>query len=260
MLPNVTQSLVSHGQPIAPGADLFQQGFDSLSATFLRNRIICTLRTADSLRVRQPAVRISANIVFEHPAIADLAAALDTIVDPFAATHARDPTDAVRALIANYTEDLPTARAGKGVTRSGEDERVVLLTGSTSNIGLQILVYLLTRPRVARIYALNRLFASEESRAREKAAFRERGLPEDALDDLRLYAEALRTITHVIHNAWTVNFNPALQSFEDQIAGVRRLVDVAAAAPRLVRLLVMSSVGLANRWDACKRPLPEKLR
>ncbi|GJE97240.1 hypothetical protein PsYK624_134550 [Phanerochaete sordida] len=116
-------------------------------------------------------------------------------------------------------------------------------------------MYLLAEPRVARIYTLNRPSASAEPRAREKAAFRERGLPEDALDDPRLvslagevtpdkfglddmqYAEVLGTITHVIHNAWTVNFNLALQSFEDHIGSAptrtrrRRCRRAAACAP-----------------------------
>ncbi|GJE99727.1 acetyl-CoA synthetase-like protein [Phanerochaete sordida] len=271
------QSLVSHEQPIATGADLFQQGFDSLSATFLRNRIIGTLRAADSLRVRHAAQRVPANIVFEHPKIAKLAAALATVVDPSAATHARNPADAVRALIAKYIKDLPVARAGKGVALSDDGERVMLLTGSTGNIGSHILAYLLAEPRIARIYTLNRRSGSLEPRAREQAAFRARGLPEHLLGDLRLvsltgeitrdrfglddaqYEAVITSVTHVIHNAWTVNFNLALQSFEDQISSVRRLVDVAAAAARPVRLLVTSSVGIANRWDARKGPVPEQL-
>ncbi|GJF00089.1 acetyl-CoA synthetase-like protein [Phanerochaete sordida] len=271
------QSLVSHDKPIARGVDLFQQGFDSLSATFFRNRIIGALRSSDDLPVRQAAQQVSANLVFDHPTIAQLAAALLGIIDPSSAATASSPTDAVRTLIAKYTADIPVARAGKGVTRSEDDERVVLLTGSTGNIGSHILAYLLAEPRVARIYTLNRPSASAEPRAREKAAFRERGLPQDALDDPRLvslagevtldkfglddaqYAEVLGGVTHVIHNAWTVNFNLALQSFEDQIAGVRRLVDVAAASERPVQLLVTSSVSVANGWPASKGPVPEQL-
>ena len=56
-----------------------------------------------------------------------------------------------------------------------------------------------------------------------------------------------------------MNFNLALQSFEDQIAGVRRLVDVAATAPRPVRLLVTSSIGIASAWPAGKGPVPEQI-
>ena len=56
-----------------------------------------------------------------------------------------------------------------------------------------------------------------------------------------------------------MNFNLALQSFEDQISGVRKLVDISAAADRPIKLLVTSSIGIANGWDSAKGPVPERL-
>ncbi|GJE96520.1 hypothetical protein PsYK624_127170 [Phanerochaete sordida] len=87
--------------------------------------------------------RVYVNLVFEPPTIAGLAAALSTLDDPSAATHARDSADALRALITKYTRDLPVARAGNDIALSDGDERVVLLTGSTGNIGSHIFAYLL---------------------------------------------------------------------------------------------------------------------
>lgn len=69
----------------------------------------------------------------------------------------------------------------------------------------------------------------------------------------------MNSVTHVIHNAWTVNFNLALQSFEDQVAGVRKLVDISATADHPIKLLVTSSVGIAGGWDPAKGPVPERL-
>ena len=65
------------------------------------------------------------------------------------------------------------------------------------------------------------------------------------------------SVTHIIHNAWTVNFNLPLQSYEGQIAGVRRLIDVCAAVDHPVKLLVTSSIGVANGWDPADGPVPE---
>ena len=65
------------------------------------------------------------------------------------------------------------------------------------------------------------------------------------------------SVTHVIHNAWTVNFNLALQSFEDQIAGVRKLVDISASADHPMRLLVTSSIGVVDGWNPADGPVPE---
>ncbi|EKM60508.1 uncharacterized protein PHACADRAFT_246502 [Phanerochaete carnosa HHB-10118-sp] len=266
-------SLVSHEQPVALAVDLFQQGFDSLSATFFRNHIIGALCASETLSIRQAAQSVSANLVFENPTIKQLADALAALVDPSASARVRNPVDEIQAMISKYTAGLHTARAGKA-TDVGTAP-VVLLTGSTGNIGSHILAYLLAEPRVARVYALNR--PSADPHERLASAFRERGLSEEALKSLRLvllvgnatrerfgleeaqYTEVMASVTHVIHNAWTVNFNLALQSFESQVAGVRKLVDIAAAAARPVRLLVTSSVGVANAWDSAKGPVPEQL-
>ncbi|EKM52250.1 uncharacterized protein PHACADRAFT_211524 [Phanerochaete carnosa HHB-10118-sp] len=269
-------SLVLQGQSISPVFDLFQQGFDSLSATFFRNRIIGALRASESSSVRQAAQRISSNFVFEHPTIEQLAATLRSLVDPSggadaATLHARTRVDEIRAMIEKYSDDLPTARAqafGRGAAP------IVLLTGSTGNIGSHILAYLLAEPRVARVYTLNR--PSADPRGRLKAALSERDLPVKELDGPRLvllagdvtrdnfglddaqYREVIASVTHIIHSAWTVNFNLALQSFEDQVAGVRKLVDISAGTDRPVRLLVTSSIGIANAWDPAKGPVPER--
>jgi thioester reductase-like protein len=63
--------------------------------------------------------------------------------------------------------------------------------------------------------------------------------------------------THVIHNAWTVNFNLSLQSFEGQVAGVRKLVDIAASSSYPIKLLVTSSIGITNAWDPSNGAVPE---
>ena len=62
----------------------------------------------------------------------------------------------------------------------------------------------------------------------------------------------------MIHNAWTVNFNLPLQSYEDQVAGVRRLVDICANSERSIKLLCTSSIGLTSMWDASQGPVPER--
>ena len=61
-----------------------------------------------------------------------------------------------------------------------------------------------------------------------------------------------------MHNAWTVNFNLALSAFEDQIAGVRKLVDISASSPHRMQLLITSSIGIANNWDVAQGPVPER--
>lgn len=66
------------------------------------------------------------------------------------------------------------------------------------------------------------------------------------------------SVTHIIHNAWTVNFNHSLLTFEPQIAAVRRVIDILASLNRPARLLFTSSVGTASGWDPSRGPVPEQ--
>lgn len=55
--------------------------------------------------------------------------------------------------------------------------------------------------------------------------------------------------THVLisfQNAWQVNFNLSLQSFESHIRGTRNLLDMALSSPARPRFLFVSSVSVAG--------------
>ena len=62
-----------------------------------------------------------------------------------------------------------------------------------------------------------------------------------------------------MHNAWRVDFNLALASFEAHVAGVRCLVDWCAALPHPPKLLFTSSVSAAGHWDVAQGPVPEQV-
>lgn len=63
------------------------------------------------------------------------------------------------------------------------------------------------------------------------------------------------SVTHVVHNAWRVDFNLALASFETHVAAAVRLL---ALAPR-ARYLFTSSVSVAGGWRGAggKGSVPE---
>lgn len=67
------------------------------------------------------------------------------------------------------------------------------------------------------------------------------------------------SITHVVHNAWRVDFNLSLPSFEKYIAGTRRLVDLCSSLPRPAKLLFTSSVAAAYKWDISRGAVPEEV-
>lgn len=62
--------------------------------------------------------------------------------------------DAVAQAIAKYSAGLPALVAP--TTESRPSRFIVLLTGSTGNVGAHLLAFLLTHPQVARVYAYNR--------------------------------------------------------------------------------------------------------
>lgn len=177
--------------------DLFVQGFDrcallmrsphillirfSLHATFMRNRIIGAMRSSSDETVQKAAARVSSNFVFEHPTLQSLADAIVSLVDPSSIETARDTIQEVTNMINKYAVDLPHPVSAEPSRR----EIVVLLTGSTGNIGSSILAALLTHPRVHKVYTLNRT-SSTSVAERQTAAFVEHKFPVELLADPKL--------------------------------------------------------------------------
>jgi nucleoside-diphosphate-sugar epimerase len=80
---------------------------------------------------------------------------------------------------------------------------------------------------------------------------------------LIFYSPQLRdTLTVIIHNAWTLDFNKALSSFELHVKGTRNLIDLARQSPNSsgVRFLFTSSIASAQSWVQTLGPLPKELQ
>lgn len=165
-------------------------GKSSLSATFFRNRIISTLRAFKEPHLTRAAQTISPNLIFEYATIRDLASFLSRLVDSASDEHSQATASGVtaaeiEALVRRYTSDLPKAKASTSLVLHRAP--VVLLTGSTGNIGSHILASLLADDRVGRVYTLNRPSAGPAIQ-RLQVAFSERALPVDILDHPKLSA------------------------------------------------------------------------
>ncbi|GJE90357.1 acetyl-CoA synthetase-like protein [Phanerochaete sordida] len=254
---------------IRPDKDLFDQGFDSLYATFLRNRIIGALRS--DARTAPCARHVPQNFVFEHPTLHDLALATGILVGGDVRAGPRAALS-IAALVERYARALP--RAPPPAAAAPRAPVAVLLTGATGAVGAHVLAALLSDARVARVYTLNR--PAHVAYDRQQAAFAERGLDLWLLEHAKLvqlsgdlgaarfglkekvFGELAENVTHVIHNAWKVDFNHSLAAFEGQVAGTRALVDFCAARARPARLLFTSSVSAAYRWDVARGPVPEE--
>ncbi|KAJ3555779.1 hypothetical protein NM688_g2383 [Phlebia brevispora] len=265
---------VNDGRPVNPAVDLFEQGVDSLGATFLRNRIIGALRGSKGTYAQQAATRISQNFVFDYPTIRTLAQAICTLVDPSsAAPQEPDILDEIKEMITKYGSGMRVIERRDAIP---QDRVVVLLTGTTGNIGSHILAALLADDCVAKVYGLNRSGPSGEIAKRQRAAFQDRGLPLELLSSgkfvplagdltsdrfgLEGYFEEIKeTVTHIIHNAWTVHFKHPLSSFEEADSPAICLFNLGRtemASIRTVRLpelpLAAPEVAAVNGYAASK--------
>lgn len=131
----------------------------------------------------------------------------------------------------------------------------ILLTGSTGALGSHILNTMLKREQ-CQIYCLNRSVDSRRLQiGRNKigglpVVFPEGrvqfltgnpALPNFGLDD-EVYEDLLGSVTHVMHNAWPVDFNMSLQSFTACLDGVLGLISFAHRSQSRVTLQFVSSI------------------
>ncbi|KAF7330079.1 Acetyl-CoA synthetase-like protein [Mycena kentingensis (nom. inval.)] len=256
---------------VVASADLFEQGFDSLNATFLRQRIVGALRNANLVVAARD---VPQNLVYRYPTIPSLAGFVAGLVaGAQPATGTKAAKDAIEAMIEKYS--LTSVKQQLPWTRTGTE--VVLLTGSTGALGTHILESLLRNPLIKRVYVLNRP-GRVPSAQRQEAAFGDRGLDVTVLKDPQLVflegdytrddlglPEEIRTLlqstlTIIVHNAWPVDFNKYLVTFEPQIAGMRNLLDLAGRTCNATRFVFASSIAAAQGWDGAKGPFPEELQ
>ncbi|KAJ7625844.1 acetyl-CoA synthetase-like protein, partial [Roridomyces roridus] len=272
-------SLISNRE-ICVGDDLFvQHGFDSLSATFLRHRIVGALRRSEDVEVRAAAMRVGHNIVYAFPSIRELARAVGRLVqggETVAILNRGEHKAAIEAMVDKYSPGFETP-IPQAVTRRSVEGVIVLLTGTTGALGSHILAMLLESADVARVYAFNRRGSSPASK-RQTAAFIDCGLEMDLLSsdklvylegdtaesDLGLPTDVLtelrETLTILIHNAWMLDFNKPLSSFESHVKGTRNLIDLARSSAASVRFLFTSSIASAQGWAPARGLFPEELQ
>ncbi|KAJ7443002.1 putative aminoadipate reductase [Mycena latifolia] len=259
------------------GHDLFDQGFDSLNATFLRHRIVGALKNSGD-EAAKAAQKIPQNFVYSYPSIQELASAVINLLVSGSSNTDAGHKAAIEGMIGKYSQGFDQAIAQPEMV-SSSGGAVVLLTGSTGGLGSHLLEMLLSLPAVERVYAFNRMGKAPSSN-RQTEAFIDRALDTNLLSSEKLvylegdtskpdlgvpadvYTKLRDTITVVIHNAWTLDFNKSLSTFEPHVKGTRNLIDLARRSPSAstVRFLFTSSIASAQGWDQKLGPFPEELQ
>lgn len=168
---------------------------------------------------------------------------------------------AMKQLYEKYTRDLPQSK--KLRPEAASEGQTVVLTGSTGMLGSYLLDLMVSSPRVKKVICLNR---AEDGGVKQQAkAMAARGLITQYFDKAEfhhvdisrsdfglptdVYQRLLRDTDRWIHNAWPVNFNITVETFEPHIRGVRNISDFATRAQKRVAVVFISTIATADAWD-----------
>ncbi|KAK7461264.1 hypothetical protein VKT23_008439 [Stygiomarasmius scandens] len=238
--------------------DLFQNGCDSLQATYIFRAISQSLKSSNIQK------DLPKDLVYLYPTISSLVTFLISAPSSTSTSH----EDTMRTLLSKYTTLFP-AHSG---TLDLPSEEILIVTGTTGHLGSHILSQLLQNPNVKRVYALNR----PESKHKQGEAFTTGGYPSALLDsnklvcitadlakvdlglDSAIYEEMKQNITGIIHSAWKVDFKMSLESFEPLIAGVRNLASLALGSPYKSPPSITFTSSMAVLSDICTSPILEE--
>ncbi|KAJ5784570.1 acetyl-CoA synthetase-like protein [Penicillium pulvis] len=244
--------------------DMFAAGVDSLQVIQLARILRISLAAAG---VQFSEAALEPRTIYTYPTIAKLAEFAYTLVSSSSAAAVTDETAACRALVDKYTQNLPSPIPNK--PGPADEGQVLIITGTTGTIGSYLLDIALANPHVRHVFCLNR---AADGQARQTEASISRGLSTDFTRaeflqvDLAeptlgltadIYDRLAREADRVIHNAWPVNFNLSIASFEPHLRGVRHLVEFVVRAHKNVPITFISSVGTVDHWPTPNGVVPE---
>ncbi|TLD28597.1 hypothetical protein PspLS_03934 [Pyricularia sp. CBS 133598] len=265
------------GKKLALDRDFFTAGVDSLQVL---NAVRMIRRGLEAAGLPKPPASVLApRFIYAHPTAEKLAAYLFDSVIHQKNGHANGHTngsgashdiEAMKAQFEKYTRGLRSDPAPqKNKPAPSKTDQTVILTGSTGALGSYILDMLQSNPSVAKIICLNR---GDDSEARQKKASAERGLatsfpkvefynadlsrPDLGLD-AEVYNKLLHDVDRIVHNAWPVNFNMSVETFEPHVASARNFVDLCLKAAKNVHVVFVSSIGTSDGWTKAEA-FPER--
>jgi UDP-glucose 4-epimerase len=230
--------------------DFFELGMDSLQATILRRLLTSSLRDGLS------KVSIGRDFVYQHASVAKLAKAVREGCQNQDAAASVDGS-LLEGFIDTYSQQ---PNLDKNTT--------VLLTGGTGSLGAHFLAHLVRDSGVRRVVCLNRP-STGDAYERQAAALKSKGIsvspeewakitvfgtntssPQLGLSDADytwLYNER---VTHIVHNAWPMNFKMHVSSYESQFRVLQNLLSLAREAHhnKKTRVLFISSISVVGRY------------
>ncbi|KAI0090839.1 hypothetical protein BDY19DRAFT_740627 [Irpex rosettiformis] len=265
--------------------DFFERGMDSLQATMLRRRLNGAMALTTSLA---PST-LPLDIVYANPSVELLCNALlslyhDSKIQGSELLTLRDRRlDEIRQTMETWVQKVADISASTSAALQGPSSEssspypsssegaVVLLTGSTGSLGSALLHVLASSPHVTKIHALNRRGGSMDVRCRQEEGLRKLGVHWNGEKSENLWHKVelhevdfsairfgldnaaysrLQTVTHIIHNAWPMDFNRSLKSFHPHLDASLNIIKLALDThhARPVRVLFSSSIAVVGRY------------
>ncbi|KAI1178787.1 hypothetical protein F4777DRAFT_62023 [Nemania sp. FL0916] len=246
--------------------DLSALGLDSLAAFVLLARLKAALR---KYGVEEEKIKkVDNKLLFSATTIRQLASELSRAVG-----QQSDSSDAdvarvdLSRLVQQYESRVLELVSGSSKDRGAKPdaqvpgEQVVILTGSTGSLGSYILCSLLSCSAVKKVFCLSRASSPLQAQA---ASFRSRGLAETSLHDAERvkflqiepsaphfglpndkYALIAREATHIIHNAYMVNFLRSVEAFASQFDFLLQIMRLASECRHKPNIMLVSSITAA---------------
>jgi len=256
-------SIIIGASDFGDNDDLYSSGLDSLRtiqlSKILKNAVLVYSPEAN-------VESINMQTIYANTTLKRLTEMLMGILKGEITLAAKVPrSEKIANLISKYTSDLPIRSTNP--SPQSPKASTVILTGSTGSLGTYLLQSLFNHDNVTKVYCFNRTL---DAPARQMESFQSKGLPISVISDpsrveflhvsfgesqfglpSNKYQSLLDTVDLVIHNAWKVNFNHPVESFEHpHLFGMREFVNLSINGRHNAHLAFISSVSTVGGWAA----------
>ncbi|KAF2836625.1 acetyl-CoA synthetase-like protein [Patellaria atrata CBS 101060] len=238
--------------------DLFERGMDSLQAT----RLARALSSIFSSLSPTSKAHITKEFVYQNSSVNKLVSAYKDLARARKDIN-REPKSRRTRINALATEYMDSIH---------RDEVNILLTGSSGNLGVQLLSRLVKSQRIDRVYCLCRGGdrAVEEYQELLQTSIKTADVLIDpsGWDKIEIigvnmqaprlgltseqYTKIINSITHIVHLAWPMDFNRKLESYKPQLDALQMLIklscDINQSRPNTKPLLLFASSIAVTRY------------